>query len=73
MHEVGRSEIDGVTVADSLLERGLDLLVHANQPKRPSREQRGQRQPPDDEQGCDKLNSPHAKMGDMACANPTPA
>ena len=73
VHEIGRSEIDGVTVADALLERGLDLVVHADQPKGPSREQRGQRQPADDEQGCDELHRPETDVRDPAGANPAPA
>ena len=73
VHEIGGAENDGVTVADALLERGLDLVVHADQPKGPSRQQRGQRQPADDEQGCDELHRAETNVRDPAGANPAPA
>ncbi len=49
VHEIGGAESDGVTVANALLEGGLDLLVHADQPKGPSRQHRSQRQSANDE------------------------
>ena len=52
---------------------GLDLVVHADQPKRPSRQQRGQGQPADDEQGRDELHRPETNMRDPAGADPAPA
>ena len=73
VHEIGGAENDGVTIADALLERGLDLVVHANQPKGPSREQRGQCQPADDEQGCDELHRAETNVRDPAGADPAPA
>ena len=66
VHEIGRSEIDGVTVADALLEGGLDLVVHADEPKGPSRQQRSQRQSADDEQGRGEFHSPETNVGDAA-------
>jgi hypothetical protein len=63
MHEIGRSERDGVTVADALLEGVLDLVVHADQTKRPARQQRGQHEPADDEQSCDELDGAEANVG----------
>ena len=63
MHEIGRSERDGVTVADALLEGILDLVVHADQTKRPARQQRGQHEPADDEQGCGELDGAEANVG----------
>src|SRR6202042_1619269 len=73
VHEIGGAENDAVTIADALLERGLDLVVHANQAKGPSREQRSQRQPADDEQGCDELHRPETDVRDSPGADPAPA
>ena len=73
VHEIGGPESDRVTVADALLERGLDLVVHTNQPKGSSRQQRGQRKPAHDEQGRGELHSPETDVGNPACADPRPA
>ncbi len=73
VHHVSGTESDGVAVAYPLLKRGLDLVVHADQPDWASGEHRGQHEPAEDEQGRDELHRPQANVGEPATADEAPA
>src|SRR5271155_93870 len=68
-----RAEGERVTAADPFPQRSFDLVVQADQPNRSARQQRGQHQPADDEQGRSELDRPKANVRDPTRADPAPA
>ena len=73
VHDIGRAEGEGVTVADPLPQRGFDLVVQPYQSDWPARQHRRQDQPADDEQGCGEFDRPEAYVRDPSRGDPPPA